>query len=286
MKPENILFQNEDGSSLIKIIDFGIAKKLNTFKTFHNKKGTTLYMSPETIKEDYDEKCDVWSCGVLFYLMLAKTYPFNGSTTEEIEKQIMDSCSGLFLSKLRENSMIPEGAINLLKKMLEYDSKKRITIEKAFHNDWIQQYNLIKTIDEKIIQRTLKNLLQIKFERKLQEFIWMFFVNNFSSSMYDNKDIVLHVFQSVDLNGDGILSKEELVLAYRKIFGDLKKSEKYVEKIFKYLDSNKNGSIDFSEFVIGALSQENFLTRKRLKIGFRMFDKVTLFLKIYNELEK
>jgi len=268
------LFQTEGESSLIKIIDFGIAKSLPPPSNFfHKKVGTTIYMAPEVIREHYNEKCDVWSCGILLHLMLTKSFPFDAISKEAIEQQILDSNNSNFLQKMLENKMISDGAKNFLKKMLEYEPDKRISIEKSFHDEWIQQFYLIKTFDEKII-RTLKNLLQIKFERKLQEFLWMFFVNHFSSSIYDNEDDVLHAFQRVDLNGDGLLSKEELTLAYGEILGDFRKAKKYVEKIMKYLDSNKNGSIDFSEFMIGALSQENFLTRKKLQIGFKMFDKV------------
>ena len=271
------MFQSEDENSLIKIIDFGIAKSLKLTKKIQTKRGTSLYMAPEVIRGNYDEKCDVWSCGILFYLLFMKTYPFNDDSNEILEKKILEANSCNFLGNMFQNENIPDGAKKLIKKMLEYDSEKRISMEKALHSDWIQQYNLIRAVDEKIIQKTLKSLLMIKFERKLQEFIWLFFVNNFASSVYNNNE-VLNAFQSVDLNGDGILSKEEMVVAYSKLLGDLKRAEKYVEKIFKYLDCNKNGSIDFSEFVIGALSQENFLTKKKLRIGFQMFDKVFCFL--------
>jgi len=268
------MFQSEDEDSLIKIIDFGIARSLDSSKKIRKKKGTTLYLAPEVIRENYNEKCDVWSCGILFYLIFMKTFPFNDESIETLENKILESNSYNFLSKLFNQEFVPDGAKHLIKKMLEYDKKKRISMEGAFHHDWIQKFNLIKAVDEKIIQKTLKNLLLLKFERKLQEFIWLFFVNNFATSIYNNKDEVLDAFHSVDLNGDGILSKEEMILAYSKVVGDLKRAEKYVEKIFKYLDCNKNGSIDFSEFVIGALSQENFLTKKKLRIGFQMFDKV------------
>lgn len=273
IKPENILFQTEEENSLIKIIDFGLAKNLKN-KFFHKKKGTTQYMSPEVIRENYNEKCDVWSSGVLFYLMFTKSYPFQGATADSIEFQILNSNLTDFFVKIEENKMIPEGAKQLLHQMLEYEIEQRITMGKAFHNNWIQELNLNKSIDESVVEKTLKNLLHIKFERKLQEFIWMFFINNFSSTIFDNKFDILHVFQSLDLNGDGILSKDELILAYSKILGNFKKAEKYTDKILKYLDSNKNGSIEFSEFIIGALCQGNFLTKKKLRIGFQMFDKV------------
>lgn len=275
------MFYSEDENSLIKIIDFGIAKVMNESKTIKGKKGTTLYMAPEVLKEmNYNEKCDVWSCGVLLYLLFMKTCPFNGDSLEMLEKKIIEANSVPFLSSLMENQGVPAGAKDLIKRMLEYDPLDRISMNDAFHHDWIQKFSLLKNLDNKSIQKTLKSLLMIKFERKLQEFVWLFFVNNFANNVSHFKDDVLNAFQCVDLNGDGTLSRSEMVTAYSGILGDLKRAEKYVEKIFKCLDCNKNGSIDFSEFVIGALSQENFLTRKKLKLGFQMLDKVLNFVSI------
>lgn len=240
-----------------------------------------LYMAPEVINGNYNEKCDVWSCGILMHLMLTKNFPFNDPTKEGVERQIIMMKENDYLSKALSLIEISDGSKKLLKKMLEYDAMKRVSMENALHDEWLQQYNLTKSLDDKIVKRTLVNLLQLKFERKLQEFVWMFFVNNFNSNSVNLKDNVLHVFQSVDLNGDGILSKEELIQAYSRFSaGNIKKAEKYVEKVFHDLDTNKNGSIDYSEFVIGALSKENFLTKKKLKMGFQMLDKVFHFKKL------
>lgn len=249
---------------------------MNPLKQFKKKMGTILFMAPEVLNGNYNEKCDVWSCGILFYLMLTKSYPYDDPAKKSLELQILSWNKLDFDKKLDMMNFLSDGSKKLLKKMLEYDFQKRISVEQALQNSWLQQYSLMRNLDEKVIKKTLVNLVSMKFERKLQEFVWMFFVNNFSSNIINIKDNVLNVFQTVDLNGDGLLSKEELIEAYSKISGNPKKAEKYVEKIFLSLDTNKNGCIDFSEFVIGALSKQNFLTKKKLKIGFQMFDKVKI----------
>ena len=142
-------------------------------------------------------------------------------------------------------------------------------------NEWLKKYS-DHPVNENLINKALKNLLEFKCDRKLQEFTWTFFVNNFCNNSDEEKNEIMQVFQSLDLDGDGTLSKEELVTAYRKILGKNPEVEEKVEKILGSLDTNNNGNLDYSEFLIGTINQENFLTHKRLKSGFKMFDKVCL----------
>ena len=125
-----------------------------------------------------------------------------------------------------------------------------------------------------IYKKVLRNLLKINYERKLEEFIWIFFVNTFVDTDFEGKTEILEVFRSLDLNGDGSISRDELNEAYMRILGDRRKSIKKVDKIFRHLDTNGNGNIDFSEFLIGVLNKEKFITHKRLKIAFKILDKV------------
>jgi calcium-dependent protein kinase len=89
LKPENLLFLNTTEDAPLKVIDFGLSKifgkedhKMNT------KVGTAYYVSPEVLAGDYDEKCDIWSCGVILYILLTGDPPFNGVNDNEIYKKI------------------------------------------------------------------------------------------------------------------------------------------------------------------------------------------------------
>jgi calcium-dependent protein kinase len=85
IKPENILLSNKTNVfSLLKLIDFGTAIEIPKGKKLKKFIGTSYYVAPEVIDGCYDKKCDVWSCGIILYILLAGYPPFNGNTNKEI----------------------------------------------------------------------------------------------------------------------------------------------------------------------------------------------------------
>jgi calcium-dependent protein kinase len=89
LKPENILLDRSAGKNLsIKIIDFGTAKAFVPDSKMHQLLGTPFYIAPEVLMGDYNEKCDVWSCGVILYILLSGTPPFFGKTDKEVMRAV------------------------------------------------------------------------------------------------------------------------------------------------------------------------------------------------------
>jgi len=88
IKAENMLFLNQEEDAMIKIIDFGVSTKFNGKKKLKEKLGTAYYIAPEVLLENYDNKCDVWSCGILLYIMLCGYPPFNGDDDSEILESV------------------------------------------------------------------------------------------------------------------------------------------------------------------------------------------------------
>lgn len=124
LKPENVLIDKEMNNTL-KIIDFGTSieydRNNELLKTTH---GTSYYIAPEVLAKSYDERCDVWSIGVMLYILLSGKPPFDGDDDQEITEQV----------KIGNYSMsggvwpeISTGAKTLVKKMLTYDYRNRIT---------------------------------------------------------------------------------------------------------------------------------------------------------------
>jgi calcium-dependent protein kinase len=87
LKPENIMFLNKQ-TDTIKLIDFGLSKKLNTSSNLLERQnsvvGTPYYVAPEVLTMDYDFRCDIWSVGVILFIMLSGYPPFNGKSTREV----------------------------------------------------------------------------------------------------------------------------------------------------------------------------------------------------------
>ena len=79
LKPENLLLDKDTENPKIKIIDFGTSQVFSGDKKMSQKFGTPYYIAPEVLKKSYNEKCDLWSCGVILYILLCGYPPFNGA---------------------------------------------------------------------------------------------------------------------------------------------------------------------------------------------------------------
>ena len=95
LKPENILLDDKSENQILKIIDFGggikvfnLARYFSKNKKMSQISGTPYYIAPEVLNESYDEKCDVWSCGVILYILLCGYPPFNGESDFDIMKSV------------------------------------------------------------------------------------------------------------------------------------------------------------------------------------------------------
>ena len=80
MKPENILIESKN-SNRIKIIDLGLSQKLSKKDALKAERGSIYYLAPEILKKNYNHKVDVWSAGVIFYILLSGEPPFNAMVT-------------------------------------------------------------------------------------------------------------------------------------------------------------------------------------------------------------
>ena len=103
----------------------------------NQRAGTAYYIAPEVLKKKYDEKCDLWSCGVVLYILLCGYPPFNGST----EKSIMENVLiGNYTMKGKEWETISKDAKTFISQLLEYDPTKRPSAKEALNNNWLKQF--------------------------------------------------------------------------------------------------------------------------------------------------
>jgi calcium-dependent protein kinase len=98
--------------------------------------GTAYYIAPEVLKGDYNEKCDIWSIGVILYILLSGKPPFDGNDDKEIVNSVR---IGTYSLSGAEWKNISAEAKDLIKKMLTYDIAQRISAESALTHPWIKK---------------------------------------------------------------------------------------------------------------------------------------------------
>ena len=128
LKPENFLYETKNANSEIKIADFGMSVKFGNNLRMKSLAGTPYYLAPEILKGPYTKSCDVWSLGIFMYFILSGTHPFRGFEIEDIFNKIS---AGKLKFEGGDWGNVSELAIDLIKKLLIIDTKKRISITSA-----------------------------------------------------------------------------------------------------------------------------------------------------------
>ena len=224
LKPENLLLLNKKDDTNIKVIDFGLSNifidKQGKEIKMTSKVGTAYYVSPEVLSGNYDKSCDVWSAGVILYILLCGDPPFNGANDNEIYKKIKTKKFG-YTNPLWSN--ISDEAKDLINKMLS-DPDVRPTAEDVLQHVWVR--DLAPNSNESILKLNASSLKSYgnasKFEKAVSTFI---------CSRLKDEDVehLKEVFTAIDKNGDGHLSLEEMIEGMSKVGFD----KKQVEDLFK-----------------------------------------------------
>jgi len=128
------------------------------------KYGTPYYIAPEVLNNSYDEKCDLWSIGVILYILLCGYPPFNGANDEQIIKNVK---LGKFRTDEEEWQSISSEAIDLVNKLLAFDPRDRISAKDALQHEWIAKYSVIE-IDQKVTMNTLNRLRKFEVSAKIE----------------------------------------------------------------------------------------------------------------------
>jgi len=275
LKLENFLFQDEGKDSELKMIDFGLSKHFQEGDTQTEKVGTPYTVAPEVILgKGYDERCDVWSLGVICYLLLCGETPFGGA------------CEGDDLGQVRQNIIsgnipfhpalwgrISEEAIDFIKSLLVLDPTKRPTALEAQHHPWIQ--SLWKKSHDScdngaLSQNVVNGLVDFKSLSTTKRFL----CEVLSFTLQPEQIQGLHEeFEKMDVDGKGEITLSKFKGALLAQSGEHLLRDEEIEDIFSGLKvRNTDTSIQWHEFIAACLSQCR-IDDRNIRLAFERLDR-------------
>ncbi|XP_007069412.4 serine/threonine-protein kinase D1 isoform X2 [Chelonia mydas] len=136
LKPENVLLASADPFPQVKLCDFGFARIIGEKSFRRSVVGTPAYLAPEVLRnKGYNRSLDMWSVGVIIYVSLSGTFPFNED--EDIHDQIQNAA---FMYPPNPWKEISHEAIDLINNLLQVKMRKRYSVDKTLSHPWLQDY--------------------------------------------------------------------------------------------------------------------------------------------------
>jgi Ca2+-binding EF-hand superfamily protein len=230
----------------------------------HEGVGTLYSMSPQVLQGVYTSQADLWSAGVMIYMLLSSHRPFYSKKRKVMIDKIM-RCDYSFGKSYWEP--VSDEAKDMIDKLLVMDPKKRMDATEALKHIWLSKE--FKLSDRKPDQTTADavqdNLMHYKDVHALKKIALNVIAHKSST------DDILQLrkcFDQYDTANNGIISYEEFMAAIH----EKNYPEEQVKEIFNSLDVNKNGVIMYTEFIAATLEAQGHIEEERVAEAFDRLD--------------
>jgi calcium-dependent protein kinase len=274
------LFLTKAPDAPLKIIDFGMSKFVKRREYFNVICGTPYYVAPEVISGKYSEHCDMWSLGVVMFVMLFGYPPFyadqevHGPYTDErifalVKKGFEAVTKDGYGPHFPKAIPISESAKDLISKLLTLDTAKRHTASEALEHPWL----LGSTAESKpLVQSVVRNLSNFSANFKFKQSILMLMSDSLSDTELSSLKLT---FRQIDKNDDGKITVAEMKEAIEK-YGSANESKGTamtdVAAIMKSADVDGDGSLSYNELLMTAVQRKLLAKEERLWDAFRKLD--------------
>ncbi|KAB2060390.1 Calcium-dependent protein kinase 21 [Gossypium arboreum] len=263
LKPENFLLSSKDAGAMLKATDFGLSVFIEEGKRYRDIVGSAYYVAPEILRRSYGKEVDIWSAGIILYILLSGVPPFWAET----EKGIFDAISE---GKLDFESLpwpsISESAKDLVRKMLTKDPKKRLTSAQVLEHPWMREDG--EASDKPIGSAVLSRLKQFRAMNKLKKLALKVIAENLSEEEIKGLKVM---FTNMDTDKSGTITYEELKTGLARLGSKLSEAE--VKQLMEAADVDGNGTIDYIEFISATMNRYRLDRDELLYKAFQYFDK-------------
>ncbi|XP_047321912.1 calcium-dependent protein kinase 7-like [Impatiens glandulifera] len=263
LKPENFLFANNKEASALKAIDFGLSVFFKPGERFNEIVGSPYYMAPEVLKRSYGPEVDVWSAGVVLYILLCGVPPFWAETEQGVAQAIIRSVVDF---KREPWPNVSDGAKDLVRKMLEPDPKRRLTAHDVLEHPWLQNakkasnVSLGETVRTRLMQFSVMNKLKKRALRVIAEHLSVEEATGFKEG-----------FKVMDISNRGKINVDELRIGLQKLGHQVPETDIHI--LMEAGDADKDGYLDYGEFVAISVHLRKMGNDEYLRKAFAFFDQ-------------
>ncbi|XP_055803933.1 CDPK-related protein kinase-like isoform X2 [Solanum dulcamara] len=244
LKPENFLFMSKDENAQLKAIDFGLSDFVKPDERLNDIVGSAYYVAPEVLHRSYSTEADVWSIGVISYILLCGSRPFWARTESGIFRAVLKADPGF---EEQPWPTLSSEAKDFVKRLLNKDPRKRMTAAQALGHPWIKNSHDMEVPLDILIFKLMKTYMRSSALRKAA-------LRALSKTL--TVDELVHLKQQFSLlepNKNGTISLDNIKAALMKYATDAMK-EARIHDFVASLNALQYRRMDFEEFCAAALS--------------------------------
>ncbi|XP_031491245.1 calcium-dependent protein kinase 17-like [Nymphaea colorata] len=263
LKPENFLLLDKSENAPLKVTDFGLSVFFKPGQVLTDVVGSAYYVAPEVLKRHYGPEADIWSVGVMLYILLCGVPPFWAETERGIFDAILQGHID-FHSDPWPN--ISKGAKDVVRKMLNPDVKQRITAFQVLNHPWVKEDG--EAPDTPLDNTVINRLKQFKAMNNFKKIALRVIAGCLSEEEIMG---LKQMFKSMDTDNSGTITLEELRRGLTSQGSRLTELE--VEQLMEAADVDGNGTIDYDEFITATVHMNRMDRENHLYTAFQYFDK-------------
>ncbi|KAG9144781.1 hypothetical protein Leryth_017254 [Lithospermum erythrorhizon] len=263
LKPENFLLVNKADDFSLKAIDFGLSVFFKPGQVFTDVVGSPYYVAPEVLLKHYGPEADVWTAGVILYILLSGVPPFWAESQQGIFDAVL---KGYIDFDSDPWPHISDSAKDLIRKMLCMRPSERLTAHEVLCHPWICENGVAP--DRSLDPAVLSRLKTFSAMNKLKKMALRVIAERLSEEEIAG---LKEMFTAMDTDNSGAITFDELKAGLRKYGSTLKDTE--IRDLMDAADVDNSGTIDYGEFVAATIHLNKLEREEHLVAAFRYFDK-------------
>jgi len=262
LKPENFLLKDKNDECSIRAIDFGLSTYYMPGKTYSEVVGSAFYVAPEVLRRNYSNKCDIWSAGIMLYILLSGSPPFHGASEKAIFKDILKGEVRFCFPPWPDMSAEAKEVVKL---MLTQDPHKRPSAQDLLQHPWIRKGGTAPT--DPIQPYVLKHLRQFANENRFKRLALKMAAESMTAEEISGLDVL---FSQLDVDKSGSITFQELKDGLRQ--WNVKMEDGELREIMNSVDVDGDGKLDYREFITATLHRHQLAKEEHILDVFLRLD--------------